>query len=115
MRALFEPKIGDNAEYLYVDGIGIRTGDIFQFYRSNRNSASPSLAKVHDSLRNIKLEGNSKIIGDNNIDVFRGLIFACYGRGESFFGHVNVDSSPFLENFPGVPLAGIFSLYHLLW
>ncbi|XWS51433.1 hypothetical protein CRYUN_Cryun12cG0176200 [Craigia yunnanensis] len=30
------------------------------------------------------------------------------GHGESFFGHLNVDSSPFLENFPGVPLAGIF-------
>lgn len=40
--------------------------------------------------------------------VFGGFIFACCGRGESFFEHVNVDSSPFVENFPGVPLAGIF-------
>lgn len=35
-------------------------------------------------------------------------MFACCGRGESFFGRVNVDGSPFVENFPGVPLAGIF-------
>ncbi|KAE9608585.1 hypothetical protein Lal_00020779 [Lupinus albus] len=100
--------VGGDEEYLYVDGIGIKTGDNFQFYRSDPNSASASLAKVHDSLKNIKLEGNSKTNGDNIVDVFGGLIFACYGRGESFFGHVNVDSSPFLENFPGVPLAGTF-------
>lgn len=36
-------------------------------------------------------------------------MFTCIGRGESFFGQTNVDSSPFLENFPGVSLGGIFS------
>ena len=41
-------------------------------------------------------------------EVFGGFIFACCGRGESFFGRVNVDSSPFVKNFPGVPLGGIF-------
>lgn len=96
-------------EYLYCDGVGIKTGDIFQFYRSDPIAASASLTEVHDALKNIKPERSSKSNGgDNAIDVFGGIAFACYGRGESFFGRPNVDSSPFLENFPGVPLAGIF-------
>ncbi|XP_020207875.1 F-box/LRR-repeat protein At5g63520 [Cajanus cajan] len=98
-------------EYLYVDGIGIKTGDFFQFYYSDPNTALASLTKVHDALKNIKLERNSKDFkgdGDSATNVFGGLIFACYGRGESFFGRNNVDSSPFLENFPGVPVSGIF-------
>lgn len=41
-------------------------------------------------------------------EVFGGLVFGCYGRGESFFKCPNVDSSPFLENFPEVPVAGVF-------
>lgn len=103
---------GDD-EYLYIDGIGIKTGDIFQFYHSDPNAALASLTEVRDAFNSIKLEGNSRSFkgdGDNaSIDnVFGGLIFACYGRGESFFERPNVDSSPFLENFPGVPLAGIF-------
>ncbi|KAK7302295.1 hypothetical protein RJT34_13181 [Clitoria ternatea] len=103
--------VGGDEEYLYVDGIGIKTGDLFQFYYSDPNKALSSLAEVHDALKNINLEGNSKSVkGDRDkaVNVFGGLIFACYGRGESFFGHHNVDSSPFLENFPGVPLSGIF-------
>lgn len=98
-------------EYLYVDGIGIKTGDIFQFYYSDPNTALASLTKVHDALKSIHLEKNSKSSkgdGDNATNVFGGIIFACYSRGESFFGRQNVDSSPFLENFPGVPVSGIF-------
>lgn len=41
-------------------------------------------------------------------EVLGGLMFACCGRGASFFGRPNADSSPFVENFPGAPLAGIF-------
>lgn len=103
--------VGGDEEYLYVDGIGIKTGDFFQFYYSDPNSALSSLTKVHDALKNIKLERNSKSFkgdGDNDTNVFGGIIFACYGRGESFFGRQNVDSSPFLENFPGVPVSGLF-------
>ncbi|XP_057423964.1 F-box/LRR-repeat protein At5g63520-like isoform X2 [Lotus japonicus] len=103
--------VGGDEEYLYVDGIGIKTGDIFQFYHSDPKAALGSLTEVHDALNNIKLEKNSRRFmcdGDNGVNVFGGLIFACYGRGESFFGHHNIDSSPFLENFPGVPLGGIF-------
>ena len=98
-------------EYLYVDGTGIKTGDIFQFYHSDPNAALASFTEVHDALKNIKLERDStsfKGDGDNGSSVFGGFIFACYGRGESFFGRLNVDSSPFLENFPGVPVAGMF-------
>lgn len=97
-------------EYLYVDGMGVKTGDIFQFYHSDPNIALASLTGVRDALNNIKLEGNSRSFngGENARNVFGGLLFACYGRGESFFERPNVDSSPFLENFPGVPLAGIF-------
>lgn len=101
---------GDD-EYLYVDGVGMRTGDCFQFYHSDCNSALATSTKVHDELKHIKLEANSKNLKDgvdNATYVFGGLIFACYGRGEPFFGRLNVDSSPFSENFPGVPLAGMF-------
>ena len=41
-------------------------------------------------------------------EVFGGIIFTCSCRSGSFLGGgTNVDSSPFLENLPGVPLAGI--------
>ncbi|MED6172692.1 hypothetical protein PIB30_052322 [Stylosanthes scabra] len=90
-------------EYLYVDGTGVRTGDIFQFYYCDPNAAQASVAKVHDTLKNIKLKGEG-----NNSCVFGGLIFACYGRGESFFARHNVDSYPLLECFPGLPVAGVF-------
>ena len=98
-------------EYLFVDGVGIKTGDIFQFYHSDPNTALASCARVSDKLRSLKLETDSKSDrgdGDNSTDVFGGFIFACYARGESFFGQPYVDSSPFLENFPGVSLTGIF-------
>lgn len=67
-------------------------------------------------LKSLKLDAYSKkihhrsdfAINDARNEVFGGFIFGCYGRGESFFKRPNVDSSPFLENFPEVPLAGIF-------
>lgn len=98
-------------EYLYVDGMGIKTGDIFRFYHSDPSFALASLTEVRDALNKMKLERNSRSLegdGDKATNVFGGLIFACYGRGESFFERPNADSSPFLENFPGVPLGGIF-------
>lgn len=103
--------VGGDEEYLYVDGMGIKTGDIFQFYHSDPNVALASLTEVRGSLKKFKLGRNSRSSendGDNAINVFGGIVFACYGRGESFFGRLNADSSPFLENFPGVPLAGMF-------
>ncbi|KAF7834000.1 F-box/LRR-repeat protein [Senna tora] len=105
----FHGVVGGDEEYLYVDGIGIRTGDIFQFYHSDCNTAIATSAKVHDELKKIKLEANSlKGDVDNATNVFGGFVFACYGRGETFFGRPNVDSSPFSENFRGVPFSGLF-------
>lgn len=36
-------------------------------------------------------------------------MFTSRERGGTFFSQPNVDSSPFLDNFPGVTFAGIFS------
>ncbi|XWS37102.1 hypothetical protein CRYUN_Cryun19dG0014200 [Craigia yunnanensis] len=108
--------VGGDEEYLYVDDVGIKTGDCFQFYHSDPKTALPSCRNVSSTLRNLKLDWDSKSFLSkravvNAIDkkeAFGGFIFTCLGRGESFFGDLNVDSAPFLENFPGVPLAGIF-------
>ncbi|KAM3752048.1 hypothetical protein ACB098_04G159000 [Castanea mollissima] len=88
--------IQGDEQYLYVNGVNIKTGDYFQFYHSDSNFALSSSTDAYVNLKSLKKE------------VFGGLIFACCGRGESFFGRCNVDSSPFLDSFPGVPLAGIF-------
>ncbi|KAI4336339.1 hypothetical protein L6164_014877 [Bauhinia variegata] len=107
----FHAVVGGDDEYLYVDGVGIKTGDTFQFYHSDPNTALASCVHASDKLKSIRPEKNSKdceVDAENDVNVFGGLIFTCYGRGESFFGRFNVDSSPFLENFPGVPFAGIF-------
>ncbi|KAJ7957228.1 F-box/LRR-repeat protein [Quillaja saponaria] len=103
---------GGDEEYLYVDGVGIKTGDSFQFYLSDPKIALSSCADVSVQFKNFNLDKNSKVgrgVSDIAVkDVFGGLIFSCCGRGESFFGRPNVDSSPFLENFPGVPVGGVF-------
>ncbi|KAL6181786.1 hypothetical protein ACLB2K_048435 [Fragaria x ananassa] len=93
----FHGVTGGDEEYLYVNDVGIKTGDYFHFYRPDPQTALSSSADLSVSLKNVNLG-----------EVFGGFIFACCGRGESFFGRVNVDSSPFVENFPGVPLGGVF-------
>lgn len=98
-------------QHLYVDGTGLKTGDPFQIYYSDCNAALASCTEVSDELKNINLEGNLENLNggvSNATSVFGGLMFACCGRGEPFFGRPNVDSSPFSENFPGVPLSGMF-------
>lgn len=105
-------------EYLYVNGVNIKTGDYFQFYHSDPNAAISSCSDASVNLQNLKLYGNAdnghdmRAVDVNvnviNKEVFGGFIFSCYGRGESFFGRRNVDSSTFTANFPRVPLAGLF-------
>uniref|UniRef100_A0A2N9EN35 F-box domain-containing protein n=1 Tax=Fagus sylvatica TaxID=28930 RepID=A0A2N9EN35_FAGSY len=97
-------------EYLYVSGVNIKTGDYFQFYHSDPNIALSSCSDASVNLKNLKLDGSDTRTVAVSIkkEVFGGFIFSCCGRGESFFGRRNVDSSPFTENFPGVPLAGLF-------
>ncbi|EOY22512.1 F-box family protein, putative isoform 2 [Theobroma cacao] len=52
--------VGGDEEYLYVDGVGIRTGDYFQFYLSDPKTALPSCRNVSSTLRNLKLEWDTK-------------------------------------------------------
>ncbi|KAI8543996.1 hypothetical protein RHMOL_Rhmol08G0261000 [Rhododendron molle] len=106
-------------QYLYVNGSGIKTGDSFRFYYSDSSAAASSCSNVSENLRRLKEGGDNRVVcknatggavasDGNKKEVFGGMIFACSGRGESFFGRSNVDSSPFLDNFPGVPFAGTF-------
>nr|XP_043637467.1 F-box/LRR-repeat protein At5g63520 isoform X2 [Erigeron canadensis] len=101
----FHEVLGDNQEYLFVGDIGIKTGDTFRFYHSDSTTALSSISNVSDQLRSFK---EASIADGNKREVFGSLIFTCCGRGESFFGRPNVDSSPFLENFPGVTFGGTF-------
>ncbi|KAA8542099.1 hypothetical protein F0562_023251 [Nyssa sinensis] len=112
----FHEVTGGDEEYLFVNGVGIKTGDSFHFYQSDSSTALSFCQHVSENLRRLKEDCNHKnchhvrtaaASGDVK-EVFGGIIFSCCGRGESFFGRSNVDSSPFLENFPGVPLAGTF-------
>jgi len=102
-------------EYLFADGAGIRTGDYFQFYHSDPTTALSSCNEVSKNFRKLKLDWSSRNclqagVSDNvcSKELVGGFVFSCCGRGESFFERCNVDSSPFLDNFPGVPMAGVF-------
>ncbi|XP_068665888.1 F-box/LRR-repeat protein At5g63520 isoform X2 [Aristolochia californica] len=106
---------GGDEEYLFVEGDGIRTGDRFRCYVPNVETALLSRDTVFEELKHLKTSG-AQSTGDasgpqnaNRMEqVFGGLMFTCYGRGESFYGKQNVDSSVFLENFPNTPMAGVF-------
>lgn len=77
--------------------------------------ALSSLENVYDKFRSLK-QGSSGVGSSscltaapvNNNVIFGGIIFACIGREDGFLGKNDVDSTPFLENFPGVPLAGLY-------
>ncbi|CAK7351491.1 unnamed protein product [Dovyalis caffra] len=107
--------MGADTVNLYVNGVGIKTGDYFRLYHSDPSTASSSSRNVSKNFRNLKLDWSFRSCqlhvggGVGNEEVIGGFVFACWGRGESFFGHSNVDSSPLLDNFPEVPMAGIFT------
>ncbi|KAI3806969.1 hypothetical protein L1987_22889 [Smallanthus sonchifolius] len=103
----FHEVLGDNQEYLFVGDVGIKTGDTFRFYHSDSTTALSSAATVSNHLRSFN-QGSTSTTGGDKPEVFGGLIFTCCGRGESFFGQPNIDSSPFLDTFPGVTLGGTF-------
>lgn len=92
-------------EYLYVSGVGIRTGDYFQFYCSDPEAVSSSIGRVSLHLKNLKLDEQRK---NSSFDVFGGLVFSCCGRGNPFFASENADCLPFTENFYGLPFSGFF-------
>ncbi|XP_021905655.1 F-box/LRR-repeat protein At5g63520 [Carica papaya] len=112
----FHNVMGGDEEYLYAVGVGIKTGDYFRIYQSDPDAALSSSSNATVELRNLKLDWNSKVCSEttgvvdslDKKEAFGGFIFSCCGRGKSFFRRFNVDSSPFLDNFPGMPLAGIF-------
>ncbi|XP_048445680.1 F-box/LRR-repeat protein At5g63520-like isoform X1 [Pyrus x bretschneideri] len=99
--------VGGDDQYLYVSGVGIKTGDYFNFYRSDPETALASCSCISSSLKKLKVNQTQKHHCHMS-EVFGGFMFACCGRGEPFFGRANVDGSPFVENFSTVPLAGIF-------
>ncbi|GLT30852.1 hypothetical protein SLA2020_056350 [Shorea laevis] len=112
---VFHEVIRGDEEYLYVDDVGIRSGDTFQFYLADSRAAKTSCNNVSIAFGNLKLDWETKNCSGRNVDnainkeePFGGFIFSCCGRGKPFFDHRNVDSSPFLENFPDMPLAGTF-------
>ncbi|KAI9384717.1 hypothetical protein POPTR_012G100500v4 [Populus trichocarpa] len=112
---VFHGVMGGDQEYLFADGVGIRTGDYFQFYHSDPTTALSSCNEVSKNFRKLKLDWSSRNclqagVSDNvcSKELVGGFVFSCCGRGESFFERCNVDSSPFLDNFPGVPMAGVF-------
>ncbi|KAK8491605.1 hypothetical protein V6N13_110237 [Hibiscus sabdariffa] len=95
--------LNGNPLVLHVDSANIREGDTFQFYVPDLSTALSSSNEVSSTLKNLKSKSNVV----DKTEAFGGFIFARRGRGESFFGQPNVDSSLFLDNFPGIPVAGI--------
>ncbi|XP_022885490.1 F-box/LRR-repeat protein At5g63520-like [Olea europaea var. sylvestris] len=109
----FHEVMGGNEEYLFVKSDGIKSGDIFCFYLSDSKAALSSCNEVSDKLRHLKLDScnytDDRAGGSvTKREVFGGIIFSCCGRGDSFFGQQGIDSSTFLENFPGVTFGGTY-------
>ncbi|GAB2289379.1 hypothetical protein Dimus_023686 [Dionaea muscipula] len=102
-------------QYLYLRALDIKTGDSFRFHVPDQKIARSSCSSVSESFRmwkqlqKIDTCQNARSAALNRgKEVIGAFIFTCCGRGESFFGEPNVDSSPILDNFPGIPLAGMF-------
>ncbi|XP_035835238.1 F-box/LRR-repeat protein At5g63520-like isoform X1 [Helianthus annuus] len=87
------------------DHEGIKAGDTFHFYHPDLTVGVSSIAAISSHLRSFNRGSNNAIGGDKQ-DVFGGLIFSCCG--EEFFGRPNINSAPFVYNFPGVTLGGTF-------
>ncbi|XP_011073078.1 F-box/LRR-repeat protein At5g63520 [Sesamum indicum] len=111
----FHEVLGGDEEYLFVNSVGIKTRDPFRFYISDSRAALSSCNRVFDMLKDLKLDCDSmnnhaspSVTHCDKRQVFGGIIFSCCGRGDSFFGHPGIDSSPFLKNFPGVTFGGTY-------
>ncbi|KAJ0804310.1 putative F-box domain-containing protein [Helianthus annuus] len=95
----------NNRKYFFVSEKGVNLGDTFRFYRLDSTAARSSVTAISSHLRSFNRRSNNTTGGDKQ-EVFGGLIFSCCGA--RFFGEPNIDSSPFLDNFPGVTLGGAF-------
>ncbi|XP_028766153.1 F-box/LRR-repeat protein At5g63520-like [Neltuma alba] len=89
--------------HFVVDGIGLKPGDSFVFYHTDKDGAVTSRDIACENLETLKEIGD-----ENESDVFGGLIFASKFRGKAYFGEENGDVMPLSENFPGVAIAGSF-------
>ncbi|KAJ0586891.1 hypothetical protein HanRHA438_Chr04g0155911 [Helianthus annuus] len=86
--------------------MGIKKGDTLRFYHPNLSTALSSVANAANHMRSFKKGSTTR--GDKQ-EVFGGIIFTYFGRGEPLFGQPNVDSSPFLDNCPSMTLSGTYS------
>lgn len=106
---------GNEEQYLFVCGGGIEVGDCFRFFQPDSHMTLSSLRHVYDKFRDLKKSrddrnSNSQMIRCANGEkekIFGAIIFSCISRGKPL-GEANVASSPFLENFPDVTVAGSF-------
>ncbi|KAJ0804341.1 putative F-box-like domain superfamily protein [Helianthus annuus] len=90
----------------YVPGGALKTGDAFRLYHTGSTTALSSAAAVSSHLRSFNQGSNNTTDGDKT-EVFGGLIFT---SPDIFsLGQPDINSSPFLDNFPGVTLGGNFS------
>ncbi|KAJ0111310.1 hypothetical protein Patl1_01242 [Pistacia atlantica] len=108
--ALYEV-LGGSEEYFAVDGIGIKPGESFIFYHSDSDTASSSSGNAFEDISILKAANST----DHHCtsrgvkkEVLGGLIFSCCSRSESLAARGNVESLPLSNNFPGIPLAGVF-------
>uniref|UniRef100_A0A164VXJ3 FIST C-domain domain-containing protein n=1 Tax=Daucus carota subsp. sativus TaxID=79200 RepID=A0A164VXJ3_DAUCS len=115
---IFHAVHGVDKEDLVVDsGADIETGDCFRFFKADSHMTSSSLRQVSDKFRDLKIScdvGNSdrqriRPANSEKMTIFGGIIFSCTRRGKPL-GKAKLGSSPFLENFPDVPLAGSFCI-----
>lgn len=112
----FHEVLRGDEEYLYVNGVGIRSGDSFQFYLANANATRDSCNNASNNLTCLKRDLDHQNAGrstSNNVNskkksVFGCIMFSCCGRGEFFLQPI-LDCSPFMENFPEITFSGTFS------
>ncbi|CAN1318231.1 F-box/LRR-repeat protein At5g63520, partial [Linum perenne] len=110
------PVLGGDREYLVIKGNGIKKGDTLLLYHSDSETASATSQRVDDQLLSNFLGGGhqkkkkkTKMVGEK-VQVFGGLVFSSYDRKQRFPGSECLDVSPFISNFPGVPVAGFFCI-----
>uniref|UniRef100_A0A3Q7IKT5 FIST C-domain domain-containing protein n=1 Tax=Solanum lycopersicum TaxID=4081 RepID=A0A3Q7IKT5_SOLLC len=106
----FHEVLRGDEEYLYVNGVGIRSGDSFQFYLANANATRDSCNNASNNITRLKRDLDHQNAGCSTYkkSVFGCLMFSCCGRGEFFLQPI-LDCSPFVDNFPGITFSGTFS------
>ncbi|KAL8097857.1 F-box/LRR-repeat protein At5g63520-like [Apium graveolens] len=105
---------GNDQRCLFVGGDGIETGDCFRIFQPDTNMTLSSLRHVYDKFRDLKNPydvgtsdclTNRAAIGREN-KIFGAFIFSSITRGEPIGDAISIVSTPFLETFPDVTLAG---------